>query len=128
TAFWTGTVRPANTRRHQQFHGTPRGSPDCVTTSERRPAAGMPGSGSAPALRRRYPRHAVRPSRGRAPPMRFEELATPADPTGSPTRFHRAMTVIGPLDQAARNRWIQHVLSALDGQPPAEGDREAPRS
>ena len=60
--------------------------------------------------------------------MRFEELATPADPTGSPTRFHRAMTVIGPMDQAARARWIQHVLATLAGQPPAEGDHEAPRS
>jgi hypothetical protein len=60
--------------------------------------------------------------------MRFEELATPADPSGSPTRFHRAMTVIGPMDQAARARWIHDVLAVLAGQPPTETDGATPRS
>jgi hypothetical protein len=54
--------------------------------------------------------------------MRFEELAPPADASGSPTRFHRAMTVVGPLDQAARGQWIQHVMALLAGEPMPTGD------
>ena len=53
--------------------------------------------------------------------MRFEQLTYRVDGRATTVRFHRKLTVVSGLADAARREWVERLLAGLAGEPPGRG-------